>query len=480
LCTPFSNYKIDGLQAYRPLMVLSYALDYMVWGTNSFFWHVHNIILFAGVAFASGVFSYYLLDHLCLSQRSVCIGAILATLLMALYPGHIDSVVTIAGRNDLLALLFYLLALCFYVQYKKNGNLLWRWISVSGFTLGLCSKEIAATLPLVLILAELLSVFGSSEENLIQHSIENSEQLKCAPAQAFNRKLASAFRSTTPYWIALFFFTAVRAMILHSLVGGYGRMGFHAMLRQMLGFLDVDTFRRLVLPINEHFLLPQNFVFFLSLLYIVPIFRLIVKCVSSPAITRMVAFIALFGVLNVLPAFQIWHIYPNLVGCRLFIVSSFALAFLLSLVLIPDSKNRIVNVVCMGNAIALVVSWSVVLANNVQPFIRSGQLMQCFRSQLFHLIEELPPDRKLIVTNLPQDYCGAPMLGKAVSLIPNLKPPLTKTDLTNRVIVLENGRFIDLSKGDMGEAVKAEKVFPIYVWSNESATFTTSGAINSK
>jgi len=97
--------------------------------------------------------------------------------------------------------------------------------------------------------------------------------------------------------------------------------------------------------------------------------------------------------------------------------------------------------------------------------------MQALRSQLLDLVETLPPDRWLVVANLPRDFCGAPMLGKSPFLAVNLRPPFTPTDLTERIAVLEDGKLVNLS----GETITPSSICAdnIYAWSNELGKFVS-------
>lgn len=103
---------------YRPLTVLSFALDYNLWGLNSFGYHLTNLLLESGVALCS----YWLLRRLAV-QRTV---AWLVSGLVLLLPTNVDATVWISERSDSLALLFMLLgllALSFFWQKYELAQL---------------------------------------------------------------------------------------------------------------------------------------------------------------------------------------------------------------------------------------------------------------------------------------------------------------------------------------------------------------------
>jgi Tfp pilus assembly protein PilF len=75
-------------------------------------------------------------------------------ILFAVHPLHVESVAWISQRKDLLSALFWLLALWCYGNYVQKTSI-WRYMGVSVlFILGLMSKSMVVTLPLVLLLMD--------------------------------------------------------------------------------------------------------------------------------------------------------------------------------------------------------------------------------------------------------------------------------------------------------------------------------------
>lgn len=124
---------------YRPLSAASICLDYQLFGTKPMAWHLHQLILHA----LNGLLLYYLGTLLAANSRHGRTMAALATLLFWLGPATPEVSLWIAGRYNVLATLFGLLAL---VSHLRNRSIL------SAFCMGLalCSKESAMILPLLL------------------------------------------------------------------------------------------------------------------------------------------------------------------------------------------------------------------------------------------------------------------------------------------------------------------------------------------
>jgi protein O-mannosyl-transferase len=133
---------------YRPLPNLFWQMDYALWGLNPLGYHFTNLVLHLINTILVMGLAYDLFPN----QRGYA--ALISGLLFALQAAHLEPVVWVAGRPDLLATLCFLVSvisgLKFFlpeIQAKKSG---WLIISLGAFGAGLFSKESALSLPLVL------------------------------------------------------------------------------------------------------------------------------------------------------------------------------------------------------------------------------------------------------------------------------------------------------------------------------------------
>jgi tetratricopeptide (TPR) repeat protein len=82
-------------------------------------------------------------------------GAFLAALLFALHPVNVESVAWISQCKSVLALLFFLLSILFYLKAEsavvRRDATGWYWSSLAAFVLAMLSKGSVAILPLVLL-----------------------------------------------------------------------------------------------------------------------------------------------------------------------------------------------------------------------------------------------------------------------------------------------------------------------------------------
>lgn len=133
---------------YSPVHLFSYMLDYAIGGLNAFTFHLSSNIW-------SGIVAgfVYLVTLALMKQRFI---AIAAALLFVLHPVHVEAVVWISSRKDLVAVAFLLPSVLAYLKYRKtDGSKKWYVLSVFLFLLALAGKLSVATFPAVLLALDL-------------------------------------------------------------------------------------------------------------------------------------------------------------------------------------------------------------------------------------------------------------------------------------------------------------------------------------
>ena len=130
---------------YRPLQMISYALDYDIWNLNVIGFHITNMLLHILVALCI----YWMINILYNDNKL----SLLTSALFVAHPIHTEAVSYISGRADSLCVLFMLL--CFIIYIKQIDH---RRISMLGYilllliyALALFSKEMSIILPLLLL-----------------------------------------------------------------------------------------------------------------------------------------------------------------------------------------------------------------------------------------------------------------------------------------------------------------------------------------
>jgi hypothetical protein len=129
---------------YRPLSIVTFAIEYAFFEDNTFIRHFINVLLYGLL----GLMMFRILALLMPGKEmtSWWLGIpFLAVVLYILHPVHSEVVANIKGRDEIMTAIGAFGALYFALRYLPSGNWLWLlWSGVSLF-LGLMSKENSLT-----------------------------------------------------------------------------------------------------------------------------------------------------------------------------------------------------------------------------------------------------------------------------------------------------------------------------------------------
>ncbi len=128
-----------SLVFFRPLVQLSFVINFLTSATNPFGYHLVNVALHAINAFAVWRLTLLLLGSQPTALMTACV--------FAVHPTISDAVAWISGRTELLCALFFLPAVIAHLHGRLAR-------AVGLFALALCAKESAVSLPLVVLAAD--------------------------------------------------------------------------------------------------------------------------------------------------------------------------------------------------------------------------------------------------------------------------------------------------------------------------------------
>lgn len=150
-----------GGNYYRPLMMIVYMLTHSAFGFNSTVFHLINVLLHVAIS----ILVYLLIFRL--SKRANI--ALIGGLLFAVHPIHTEAVVWIASLPELGMTFFYVLSFYLYVKARssiKRKSFFLKIFSIASFLVSLLFKEMAITLPIILIAYEHLYNKTSLKDSL--------------------------------------------------------------------------------------------------------------------------------------------------------------------------------------------------------------------------------------------------------------------------------------------------------------------------
>lgn len=169
----FSN--TEYMSNWHPLTWLVYALEYHFFGLEPFGYHVVNLVFHI----LNALLIFQLTIQLCLLHAkyqcreitfnySILMIASIATLLFAIHPQRVESVIWIAELKDVLCLFFSVLTLLSYLYYAQTLKKIGYVATLVFFIFALMAKAMAITLPLILIL---LDIYPTARANLKKYSL---------------------------------------------------------------------------------------------------------------------------------------------------------------------------------------------------------------------------------------------------------------------------------------------------------------------
>lgn len=149
-------FKLSGELSYRPVVTLSYFIDFTFWKLNPFGYHLTNNLLQT----LNSVLLFLLLTRIFNCRTT----SFIAALIFSCHPVLSEAVNAISYREDLLAAAFFIAAFLLYIKTSnpKQPFSPAYLASVACYLLGVFSKEMAITFPLLILLFDVIFTKGQS------------------------------------------------------------------------------------------------------------------------------------------------------------------------------------------------------------------------------------------------------------------------------------------------------------------------------
>jgi tetratricopeptide (TPR) repeat protein len=270
------------LGLYKPLPLLTFALEYKFFGLEPAAFHATSLALHL----ANTLLVFFIVANLAGGTAA----PFAAALLFGVHPMHVESVAWIAERKDMLFGLFFLLSILFYQRYRAKASTAAYFLSAAAFALSLTAKPMGVTLPAALLLLDYLE--GRKPEKKV-----------------FLEKLP--FLALAGFFTALALHSAGSAKVYQA-HEGYTSLdnflvGFHGLLAYVKRlFLPLDLSAVYPYPLKEGGRLPLAYL--LSPLAALAVFGPILWLARS---SRKAVFGVLFFLVTILPGLQFLPVSPS-------------------------------------------------------------------------------------------------------------------------------------------------------------------------
>ncbi len=282
---------------YRPIFMLSLLIDYQIWGPSPFGFHLTNILL----NIFSNILIFIVVERI-FKSRAI---AFIAALIFAVHPSHSSSVSYISARNELLCGFFVLHAFSFYTKYKMERNKrIHLLLSLTFYILALLSKEMAITMPFLVLLYE----------------------------YAFHKEdIRRDFKHIFLFIFTTFIYFLIRLLVLEAEAQSFPLLWrlatFSKVLLYDLFMLFFPFFHKAFHKVE----ILEGFSNFLSLLYLLCVLLILALTIFLSKYDRRLFFPFTWIIISLIPATTIiTFIYPTLVAERYLYIPSMGLAMFLA------------------------------------------------------------------------------------------------------------------------------------------------------
>lgn len=217
---------------YRPILSLSFLIDYKLWGLSPIGYHISNILMHAITAFLACL----LINRIIKNWRI----SLLSSIVYLAHPLQTEAVTYVTGRADPLSALLALSSMLLFLHAAENFNFKkYSYLSFSllFFILAILSREVFIVLPFLLA----LYLICFNEKRISKNS------------------LWKAFAAILPYLIVLGFYVAIRLTMLNfsNTLNFYNEPNIFTenVWYRILTFLSVllEYFKLILFPIHLNF-----------------------------------------------------------------------------------------------------------------------------------------------------------------------------------------------------------------------------------
>lgn len=411
---------------YSPFLNLLFYFEYNIWNLNPLGYHLTNLLFHLGSSF------FVFLIGLELFKKRL--QALLAGFFFLIFPAHAEAVNWVSARPHVIGTFFYLFCIWGYLRYRQSGELKFVAVSLFAFIFSLFTKELALTLPFVIILLE-----------LVNFKIRKF---------AINKKV---------YWWAVVFsilsaiYILVRYFATGILFGYYATSGFILKVSQIFktfvsGFLGLISWGSARIYLTELFL--DHKILFLILIFLVLLFfwfkRQKWQILSWEFLVSLILFVIPFGLILFL------QFNPTSdEGERYLYLPSVGFCLLLGY-LLPNIFRRKIWLTVFS--LIIIFYFSFFLVNKNLNWSEASEISKKIVNDFGRVVDARAQGRGLVFFSLPDTYEGAHVfrngIKQAVALYyPDYQPDpsiflpiylrLDKSNKNDKIINWEMGKKCD-------------------------------------
>ena len=372
--------------AYRPMVNVLFFLNYKIGGLNPLPYHLTSILFHTGVCFLI----FFIAKEIFFEDPKKEKIGILSAIFFAVLPNHSEAVIWISAMADPFASFFYLLSFYLYMVFRREKKFFFILFSFFCFILSLLAKEIAVTLPVLILAYELYLNYRDKKFDLKKIIVNNFI-----------------------YWILLALYFAIRFFSIKVFFGYYAEKNIDVSWQKLGKAYEmfVSLFSNLLLyekwrVLATDFFIGQKIIF--AIIFAVIFLLLAYKKETRDKIVFL--FIAYF--ILIIPVLFLNYNHFNDEGERYNYLPSFAFCLLLGLVLAYSKK-----IITIPLFIFLIIYFSWFLWDKNLNWNKSAEISSQMILQDFPKAVDLNKSNETIIfIGMPDTFEGVPLFRNAIVL----------------------------------------------------------------
>ncbi len=393
-----------GTPYYRPLLYILLFCEYLLFGANG---QVLRIVSLSYELFSVFVFALLLREFVPAKEsnnhgNSSANWCLFSAGLFLLYPIHTEPVNWFICTNDLLANLFILLSLLFYIWWQRRKKIIFELISCFFALCAFFTKESTVILPGILLLYELL----------LNNSYQNNHD-SLSNKKSFKDRIINGLRLISAHLILLAGYFVIRKINIGYFFSNERDITFDFPQKNIMLFSWIKSLQMIFVPLSSEAFYRNYAVYLVWLVVVASLVILTLKVLTAQKYGfRLAAFLICWFILCLLPMLRFFLITPELLNARYGYLASVPLcAFLmygLAFVSIPKGLTHVRYSIVF---LTLSLSCFILHTNNV-AWAETGTLTNNLLSGFREVHKELAnQDQRIYFLNIPISYKGVAVDG---------------------------------------------------------------------
>jgi protein O-mannosyl-transferase len=396
---------------YRPMYNMVFSLNNQIGGLNPLPYHLTNLMFHIGVCFLVYLLVLILFDKYKEKNKT----AILAAVFFTILPSHSEAVIWISAIGDPMATFFYLLSFYLYILFRKKQNFTALLISIVSFVLALLTKEIAITLPLLIVVWEIYQLISGNYGSYAL--FDNKTQAQGPELPPGESILKNIVFYPLGYWIILIGYFLIRFVSIGLVFGYYAsetiKMNFTSIFEMITALIIDNLFYGQYRVWLTDFFTDNKLVFVYLLVIIVTLILIVLRKYKFKA-----AFLIDTYIILILPVVFLSMNNLSDEGERYGYLASVAFVIILSALIWQIKKEKYLRNILI---VALIVYFSFFLLNKNHNWQVGSELSQ--KIVLEDLLQVVDLAKENYFVAMPDNLAGVPIMRNGIILAAKIFQP---------------------------------------------------------